>query len=113
MSTVPLSITKRWILMAAFVLARTSAVAAQGASGQLGEEDKVFERLRQPQLVPYWVPENERDETIGGRDDLEGMSADEREVRLGGVQKRLINLAITGRITRQEYEGFVRRLQGN
>jgi hypothetical protein len=52
-------------------------------------------------------------ETIGGRDGLEGMSSDEKEVRLGGVQKRLIHLAITGRITREEYEGFVRRLQGN
>jgi hypothetical protein len=41
-----------------------------------------------------------------------GMSADEVEVRRGGVQKLLTRLAITGRISRAEYESFVRELQG-
>jgi hypothetical protein len=52
-------------------------------------------------------------ENIGGRDGLEGMSAEEREVRLGGVQKRLIGLAITGRIAKEEYDSFVKRVRGN
>jgi hypothetical protein len=41
------------------------------------------------------------------------MSDDEREVRSGGLTRRLINLAITGRITKDEYDGLVKRLQGN
>jgi hypothetical protein len=41
------------------------------------------------------------------------MSADEREVRAGGVQERLIRLAVTSRISKDEYDGLARRLQGN
>jgi hypothetical protein len=41
------------------------------------------------------------------------LSGDEWEVRTGGVQRRLIGLAITGRISKAEYDTFVRRLQGN
>jgi hypothetical protein len=41
------------------------------------------------------------------------MSADEREVRQGNVGRRLIGLAITGRIAKQEYDSLVRRLLGN
>ena len=52
-------------------------------------------------------------QSIGGRDGTEGMSPDEREVHLGGVQMRLVKLAITGRITKEEYDGLVKRLQGN
>jgi hypothetical protein len=40
-------------------------------------------------------------------------SADELDVHRGGVQRRLIRLAISGRITKEEYDGMVRRLQGN
>jgi hypothetical protein len=51
--------------------------------------------------------------SIAGRAELEKLSADERVVRRGGVQRLLIRLAIAGRINRQEYEAFVRRLRGN
>jgi hypothetical protein len=173
MSSGPLSATKRWAPVAAFVLVCVSAAAAQGTGSQRDEDTKVFERLRQPQLVPYGVPESQRDfylatdeirrELQGQQplftplgleilrdlkeletrpegnvgewavamrqrytslagitatavaiegDGLQGRSPDEREVHLGGVQKRLINLAITGRSTRHDYEGFVSRLQG-
>jgi hypothetical protein len=44
---------------------------------------------------------------------IPAMSADEREVRQGNVARRLIGLAITGRITKQEYDSLVRRLLGN
>ncbi len=40
------------------------------------------------------------------------MSTDEAEVRRGGVQKLLTRLAITGRLSRAEYDSFVRDLQG-
>jgi hypothetical protein len=43
----------------------------------------------------------------------ERMSADEWEVRSGGMQRRLISLALTGRITEEEYDRLVDRLQGN
>jgi hypothetical protein len=43
---------------------------------------------------------------------LPGLTEDETTVQMGGVQRRLIQLAITGRISEQEYESFVRRLQG-
>jgi hypothetical protein len=43
---------------------------------------------------------------------LKGLSRDEREVQLGNVQKRLIALATSGRISKREYDHFVRRLQG-
>jgi hypothetical protein len=52
-------------------------------------------------------------QSVGGRDRFEGLTSDEREVQAGGVQKRLIRLAITGRITEQEYNTFVRRIQVN
>jgi hypothetical protein len=41
------------------------------------------------------------------------MSAEEKEVQSGRVQRLLIRLAITGRIDEQEYNSFVRRLRGN
>jgi hypothetical protein len=40
-------------------------------------------------------------------------ASDEEEVRQGNVGRRLIQLAVSGRITRQEYESLVRRLQGD
>jgi hypothetical protein len=43
---------------------------------------------------------------------FKGLSEDEREVQAGNVQKQLIMLAASGRITKQEYDQFVRRLQG-
>jgi hypothetical protein len=52
-------------------------------------------------------------EVIGGRDPLEGRTPDEREVLLGNVPRRLIHLTITGRMTKEEYDSFVRRLRGN
>jgi hypothetical protein len=42
----------------------------------------------------------------------ERMSEDERELRSSGLARRLIELAITGRITKREFDGLVRRLQG-
>jgi hypothetical protein len=52
-------------------------------------------------------------EVIGGHDPFEGRTPDEREVLLGHVPSRLIHLAITGRITKEEYDSFVGRLRGN
>jgi hypothetical protein len=40
-------------------------------------------------------------------------ASDEQEVRQGNVARRLIHLAVTGRITKQEYDRLARRLQGN
>jgi hypothetical protein len=41
------------------------------------------------------------------------MSENERALRSGGLQRRLINLAVTGRITEEEFHRLVNRLQGN
>jgi hypothetical protein len=41
------------------------------------------------------------------------LSEDERARRGGGMQRRLINLAITGRVTKVEFDRLVDRLQGN
>jgi hypothetical protein len=43
----------------------------------------------------------------------ERMSEDERALRSGDIQRRLIVLAITGRISKQEFDGLVKRLQGD
>jgi hypothetical protein len=51
-------------------------------------------------------------EVIQGREGSP-LSEDEREVRRGGVQRRLIDLAITGRIAKEEYDGLVKRLRGD
>lgn len=40
-------------------------------------------------------------------------SPDEVEVRRGMVQRRLIRLALTGRVTKAEFDSLARRLQGN
>jgi hypothetical protein len=48
----------------------------------------------------------------GGRGQAQGLTDDETTVRRGGVQRRLIQLAITGRISEPEYESVVQRLQG-
>jgi len=49
---------------------------------------------------------------------LQGMnhlapSRDVQEVRDGNVARRLVQLAVSGRVTKQEYDSLVRRLQGN
>jgi hypothetical protein len=44
---------------------------------------------------------------------LRDMGIPEDELRNLSVQKRLINLAVTGRITKQEFERLVERLRGN
>jgi hypothetical protein len=41
------------------------------------------------------------------------LTPDEFEVRSGAVERKLINLAVTGRITKEEFEGFVMRWRGN
>jgi hypothetical protein len=43
----------------------------------------------------------------------ERLSGDERALRGGGMQRRLINLAITGRVTKVEFDRLVDRLEGN
>jgi hypothetical protein len=40
-------------------------------------------------------------------------STDELEVRNGSVQRRLIRLALTGRVTKAEFDSLAKRLQGN
>ena len=50
-------------------------------------------------------------EDIRGR--TASASADELEVRNGSVQRRLIRLALTGRITKDEFDSLAKRLQGN
>jgi hypothetical protein len=42
-----------------------------------------------------------------------GPLSDEEEVRQGNVARRLIQLAVTGRVTKHEYDSLMRRLQGN
>jgi hypothetical protein len=42
-----------------------------------------------------------------------GPASDEEEIRHGSVGRRLIQLAVSGRITQREYDSLVRRLQGN
>jgi hypothetical protein len=44
---------------------------------------------------------------------LQSMSADEREVQTGGLRRRLFNLALTGRITKDEYDSLAARSSGN
>jgi hypothetical protein len=39
------------------------------------------------------------------------MSADEQEVQSGRLQKRVTNLATSGRITKEEYDALASRLQ--
>jgi hypothetical protein len=78
--------------------------------GQIGEWAESLRRLH-----------GERDEgyrrILERLDRIRGMvrptASDEEEVRQGNVGRRLIQLAISGRITRQEYESLVRRLQGD
>jgi hypothetical protein len=70
-------------------------------------------RRRYTSPGPFLAPPKSLDSTIAGRDPLEGLSADERIVRSGGVQRLLIRLALTGRIDQQAFESFVQRLQGN
>jgi hypothetical protein len=41
------------------------------------------------------------------------MSEDELALRDGGLQCRLLRLAITGRVTQREFEGLVNRLRGD
>ena len=43
----------------------------------------------------------------------ESLSADEKIVWSGGVQRLLIHLAITGRVSEREFNSFVQRLHGN
>jgi hypothetical protein len=40
-------------------------------------------------------------------------TSDDEEVQRGNVGRRLNELAISGRVTKQEYDSLVRRLQGN
>ena len=70
-------------------------------------------RRRYTSPGPRRVPPKSLGSAIAGRDPSEGLSDDERTVRSGGVQRLLIGLAITGRISEQEYEAVVRRLRGN
>jgi hypothetical protein len=42
-----------------------------------------------------------------------GALADEEEVRRGNVGRRLIQLAVSGRITQREYDSLMKRLRGN
>jgi hypothetical protein len=42
-----------------------------------------------------------------------GALSNEEEVRRGNVGRRLIQLAVSGRVTKREYDSLLRRLQGN
>jgi hypothetical protein len=65
-----------------------------------GDRDEVYRRIR------------ERLDRIRGMV-RPATASDEEEVRQGNVGRRLIQLAISGRVTRQEYESLLRRLLGN
>jgi hypothetical protein len=80
-----------------------------------GTPEEWADALRQRHACPAGLcrlPPRSLSETIEGRGG-QRLSEDEKEVRYGGLQRRLIELAITGRITKEEYDGLVKRLQGN
>ena len=76
-----------------------------------GQLDQWAEALHRKYTSPGGIAGAHR--LVLGGDHWRRMSANEREVYAGRVQIRLINLATTGRISREEFDDFVRRLQGN
>jgi|GraSoiStandDraft_4_1057263.scaffolds.fasta_scaffold1075800_2 hypothetical protein len=89
--------------------------------------DDVKEFELRPEGIPgEWVEPIRRWSRIAGdcappvaaisleqRQAWERLSGDERALRGGGMQRRLINLAITGRVTKVEFDRLVDRLEGN
>jgi hypothetical protein len=79
----------------------------EGTTGEWAEPIRRWYRISGhcPALMAAMSPEE--------REARERMSEDELAVRSGAWRERLIKLAITGRITKEEFESLVNRLQGN
>jgi len=79
----------------------------EGTSGEWAEPIRHWLEIAGDCRPPVAAP------TFEQRQAWERLSGDERARRGGGMQRRLFNLAITGRITKVEFDRLLNRLHGN